>query len=85
MRGSRKDTDECIMNKATVNIDQCKAIAKVLAKLQINPAVNQREYLSFPLQAESKLRMFLFTIAICQQTHTLINRKLNLVGFNFLE
>ncbi len=73
------------MNKATVNIDQCKAIAKVLAKLQINPAVYQREYLSFPLQAESKLRMFLFTIAICQQTHTLINRKLNLVGFNYLE
>ncbi|HSX04613.1 MAG TPA: queuosine salvage family protein [Rhabdochlamydiaceae bacterium] len=73
------------MNKVTVNIDQCKAIAKVLQTLSVKSTVYQREYFRLDVSDEIKLRMFLFSIGICQQTHTLINKKLNLVGFNYLE
>jgi len=73
------------MNKVTVNIDQCKAIAKVLQTLSIKPIVYQREYFRVNVSAEIKLRMFFFSIGICHQTHTLINKKLNLIGFNYLE
>jgi hypothetical protein len=37
------------------------------------------------MDAETKLRVYLFSVAICHQTHTLINKRLNLVGFNYLE
>lgn len=73
------------IHRVSVNVDQCKAIGKVLQRLSIKPTVYQREYFSVSVSSEIKLRMFLFSIGICQQTHTLINRKLNLVGFNYLE
>jgi len=73
------------MNKIHVNVAQCKAIGQVLATLSIKPTVYQREYFSLPLDSETKLRMFFYSIGICQQTHTLIHKKLNLVGFNYLE
>ena len=73
------------INKVTVNIDQCKAIGEILQTLSIKPTVYQREYFLVDVSAEIKLRMFFFSIGICQQTHTLINKKLNLVGFNYLE
>ncbi|HSX11302.1 MAG TPA: queuosine salvage family protein [Chlamydiales bacterium] len=73
------------MNRVRVSVDQCKAIGKVLQTLSIKPTVYRREYFSLNVPAETKLRMFFFSIGICQQTHTLIHRKLNLVGFNYLE
>jgi hypothetical protein len=73
------------MNRVTVNIDQCKAIGKVLQTLSIKSTVYRREYFLLSVPAEIKLRMFFFSIGICQQTHMLINKKLNLVGFNYLE
>lgn len=72
-------------NKVSVNVDQCKAIAKVLQTLSIKPTVYQREYFRLNVSGEIQLRVFFFSIGICQQTHTLINKKLNLVGFNYLE
>lgn len=57
----------------------------MLQTLSIKPIAYQREYFSVSAPTETKLRMFLFSIGICQQTHTLINKKLNLVGFNYLE
>ena len=73
------------MHRVTVSTDQCKAIGRVLQTLSIKPTVYQREYFSLSTDSETKLRMFFFSIGICQQTHTLINKKLNLVGFNYLE
>lgn len=73
------------INRVTVNIEQCKAIGKVLRTLSIKPTVYQREYFRLNVPDEMKLRMFFFSIGICQQTHTLISKKLNLVGFNYLE
>ena len=73
------------MQRVTVNGDQCRAIGKILQKLSVKPTVYQREYFSLSVSAETKLRMFFYSIGICQQTHTLINKKLNLVGFNYLE
>lgn len=73
------------MNQVIVNVDQCKAIAKVLGSLSLKSTVYEREYFSLSTHPETKLRMFFFSIGICQQTHTLISKKLNLVGFNYLE
>lgn len=73
------------MGRVIVNIDQCKAMGKVLQTLSVKPTIYQREYFSLRVPAETKLRMFFFSIGICQQTHTLISKKLNLVGFNYLE
>jgi hypothetical protein len=73
------------MAKAQVNIDQCKAVGKILQKLSIKPSMYQREFITFEADPETKLRAYLFSVAICHQTHILINKKLNLVGFNFLE
>ncbi len=68
-----------------VGEEQCRKIGELLQKFSIRSSVYKREYFSFPADVETKLRVFLFSIAICHQTHTLIHRKLNLVGFNFLE
>jgi hypothetical protein len=73
------------MSRVAVNVEQCKAIGKILQRLCVKPTVYQREYFSVGVTDEMKLRMFLYSIGICQQTHTLINKKLNLVGFNYLE
>src|SRR5579872_1827104 len=74
-----------VISKVKVNVDQCKAMGKVLQTLSIKPTVYEREFFSFPANPETKLRAYLFSIAICHQTHTLINKRLNLVGFNYLE
>lgn len=71
--------------KVRVNNNQCKAIGKVLQNLSVKSSVYEREFFTFPAKPESKLRAYLFSIAICQQTHNLINKRLNLVGFNYLE
>jgi len=73
------------MQGVRVDIDQCKAIGKVLGTLSIKPTVYRREYFSLPTTPETKLRMFFFQIGICQQTHALMSKKLNLMGFNYLE
>jgi hypothetical protein len=72
-------------HRVAVNVDQCKSIGGVLQTLSIKPSVYQREYFRLNVSAEMKLRMFFFSIGICQQTHTLISKKLNLLGFNYLE
>ena len=68
-----------------VNSEQCGAIGKVLQKLSIRPGVYKREYITFKADPETKLLAYLFSVAICHQTHTLISKRLNLVGFNYLE
>ena len=72
-------------DKVEVNKEQCEFIANKLKDLKFKPEIFQREYLTFPADKETKLRVFLFSAAICHQTHALINKKRNLKGWDYLE
>lgn len=74
-----------MIKKAEVNVQQCKVIGQMLRNLVIRPSAYEREYITFKAAPEIKLMAYLFSVAICHQTHTLINKRLNLVGFNYLE
>lgn len=71
--------------KVIVNDNQCRAIAEALAPLKFRPAIFEREYLTFAADTETKLRVYLYSAAICHQTHTLINKQRNLKGWDYLE
>ena len=73
------------MSQVVVNEEQCKLIAEKLAPLNFRKELLQREYLTFPADRETKLRVFLYSAAICHQTHTLINRRKNIKGWNCIE
>jgi len=73
------------VEKVQVDIEQCKAVGKILQHLSIRPSAYEREFITFKMDPETKLRAYLFSVGICHQTHTLINKRLNLVGFNYLE
>jgi hypothetical protein len=73
------------MKKIEVNTVQCEAIGKILQELSIKRTASERAFITFKADPETKLRAYLLTVAICHQTHTLINKPLNLVGFNYLE
>lgn len=74
-----------MQDKAVVNEEQCKLIAQRLAPLKFRKELLLREYLTFPADDETKLRVYLYSAAICHQTHTLINKKKNLKGWDYLE
>jgi hypothetical protein len=73
------------MTRVEVSVEQCAAIGKILQKLTLKPKVFERDYITFKADPEIKLRAYLFSVGICHQTHTLISKKSNLVGFNYLE
>lgn len=72
-------------DQVIVNENQCRLIAARLKPLTFRPHLFQRPYLTFSSDLETKLRVWLFSAAICHQTHTLINRTKNLVGWDYLE
>ncbi|MBU1132366.1 queuosine salvage family protein [Patescibacteria group bacterium] len=72
-------------NQTIVNEKQCRLIAEKLMPLELRQNHFQRLFLNFPADTETKLRAWLFATAICHQTHILINKKKNLVGWDFLE
>ncbi len=71
--------------KVTVNEQQCELIAQRISPLHLKKSHFERPFLTFPSDKETKLRAFLFISAICHQTHTLINKKKNLKGWECLE
>ncbi len=73
------------MSKVIVNEEQCQLIAQRLMPLEIRPHHFQRPYLTFPSDRETKLRAWLYSTAICHQTHTLINKKRHLKGWDCFE
>lgn len=72
-------------DKVVVNEKQCKLIAQRLAPLKFRKELLLREYLRFSADDETKLRVYLYSAAICHQTSTLINKKKNLKGWDYLE
>ncbi|MFA6161012.1 MAG: queuosine salvage family protein [Patescibacteria group bacterium] len=71
--------------KVSVNNHQCELIATRLLPLQFRKAHFDRPFLTFQSDNETKLCAYLFSSAICHQTHALINRKKNLKGWGCLE
>ena len=68
-----------------VNRDQCQKMGEVLKGLRFRPTFYNRPFLNITVDRETKFRMMLFPLAICHQTHTLANKKRNLVGWDYLE
>ena len=64
---------------------QCERIAKIISQTKFRPTHYQREILNFSADPETKMRAYFFMAAICHQTHTLISKKQNLVGWEYLE
>src|SRR3989338_11181703 len=73
------------MEKVEVNKDQCKQIAEILSNLEFRKKLFERDYLTFPSDKETKLRAFFYSVAICHQTHSLIDNKRKLKGWTYLE
>lgn len=68
-----------------VNREQCSEIAGVLKNVKIRPEFMEREFLKVDADRETKLRIYFMAAAICHQTHSLHNEKLNLWGWDYLE
>lgn len=68
-----------------VNKEQCKRIGKILGEVDIRPSFMDREFLNFDADRETKLRVYFISAAICQQTYNLVNKELNLFGWDYLE
>ena len=73
------------MEKIQVNLEKCKEIGEIVKKLKFRPSFYQRDFISFKSNEETKLRVYLYSAAICHQTKSLVNKKLNLVGWDFIE
>ncbi len=73
------------MEQVSVNEYQSRKTGLVLNKYGIRPSFYNREFLSFQAVREIKLRVYLFSAAICHQTYSLVNTKKNLYGWDFME
>ena len=68
-----------------INTEQCNRIGKLVAGVKFRPKFGNREFITFSTDNETKARAYIFCVAICHQTHTLQNKKLNLKGWEYLE
>lgn len=74
-----------MIKKVAVNQEKCADIGKTLKNISIRPEFLEREFLSVESDRETKLRMYFLAAAICHQTHSLHNEKLNLWGWDYME
>lgn len=72
-------------NFVSVNEEQCENIGRVLKQVSIRPEFMEREFLNVKADRETKLRMYFLAAAICHQTFSLHNDKLNLWGWDYME
>lgn len=71
--------------RVLVNKGQCELIALKIKPLCFRKNHFERPFLNFSSDSETKLRAFLFAVAICHQTYTLVDKKRNIVGWNCIE
>ena len=69
----------------SVDKHKCKDVGLVLKALQIRSEFYNREFLTFDANRETKLRVYLFSAAICHQTHHLFHPELSLWGWEYME
>ncbi len=73
------------MEQVSVNVAQSRRVGLILKEHNIRPEFYDREFLSFEAVRETKLRVYLFSAAICHQTYSLVNKRKNLYGWDFME
>ena len=71
-------------SSVVVNQEQYNAIGKIVEKYHFRPSFYQKESFVFKADNETKVRSYLYASSICHQTHSLINEKLNLKGWDYL-
>jgi hypothetical protein len=64
---------------------QCRKIAGIIANLNFRPSFYKRKFITFRADAETKVRVYLYSLAICHQTQTLKSEKLKKAGWDYLE
>lgn len=67
------------------NQSLCQEVGEIVKGFQINPEFFDREFVSMKVPEETKFRAYLYSLAICHQTHTLYNQLLNKKGWDYLE
>jgi len=72
-------------SKVKLDLEQCERVADIIKKCKFKPSFCNRDFITLPIDKETKLRAYLYSVAICHQTHTLINQKLNLKGWDYIE
>lgn len=72
------------MNQVRINKKQCENIGNIVKNYKFRPSFYERELITFKTDEETKARTYLYAVAVCHQTHTLINKKLNLKGWDYL-
>lgn len=73
------------MRQVKINTIQCKKIGEILKTLEFRPNFYNRRFLKLKSDKEKIILAYLFCSAICHQTHSLWNAKLNLKGWDYLE
>lgn len=73
------------MGQVSVNIEQSKAIGKIIGQFKFRPDFLERDFLSIDIEDELKASMYFYAVGICHQTYHLAAPKLNLFGWDFLE
>ncbi|MGD2200642.1 MAG: hypothetical protein PVJ38_03285 [Candidatus Bathyarchaeota archaeon] len=68
-----------------MDVDKCVDIGRIVKALKFRPSFYNREFITFDTSDEIKMRVYLYSIAICHQTHSLVNKKKNLLGWDFIE
>ncbi len=71
--------------KVSVNNTKCKEVSKIVGKLIFKPSFYLRKYLNFKGDHETKARVFLYSLAICHQTHNLYSYQLKKAGWDYLD
>ncbi len=69
----------------TLDRDRCNSVAGAIKALSIRKSFQNRPFISFDADRETKLRVYLLSAAICHQTHKLHHPGLNLWGWDYLE
>ena len=74
-----------MQEKVSVNTMLCKKTGNVLQGLQLRREFYRRPFLSMTVPAETRLRAFFYSVAICHQTYNLHHPGLSLYGWDYLE
>lgn len=73
------------MRQVKINTIQCNKIGEILKTLEFRSGFYNRKFLRLKASKLKIMLAYLFASAICHQTHSLWNGKLNLKGWDYLE
>ncbi|OGI15702.1 hypothetical protein A3K63_04720 [Candidatus Micrarchaeota archaeon RBG_16_49_10] len=73
------------MKRVKLNARRCEKVAGIIKTLKFRDSFYQGEYTAIHAEPETKMRAYIYSIAICHQTHTLVSKRRNLVGWDYLK